>query len=330
VYDREYNSIEKYTGGANAGKTLPAKNEFDGSVKEYGFKSNIPYLNENSFLILGTDYKTFEHENNINEKFDNKGLFVTNSNKFFENKTIITESLRKDDYDKFDDKTTGKIGIKQYIWNELNVSSNYGTAYNVPTLYQLYSPPVGVYKVGNKDLTPESTKGYDIGAEYKGISLTYFNTKIDDMIDYKDGYVNLTGTSTIQGYELGYKKNVIEDTFLNLNYTRLFTEDANGKKLERKPDDQIGWGVDYYGISKWHFNVNGQYIGDRIQYTTGTYNISAETGNYTVWNSVVNYEINKTYSTYLKVDNLFDKYYQTIDGYATAERSAYAGLKAKF
>ena len=88
--------------------------------------------------------------------------------------------------------------------------------------------------------------------------------------------------------------------------------------------------MDYYGINKWHFNVNGEYVGNRVQYAYGTHNISAETGNYTLWNSVVNYDINKTFSTYVKVDNLFDKYYQTIDGYATAERSAYLGLKAKF
>jgi vitamin B12 transporter len=292
----------------------PAYNYSDyytGTVKEYGLKTDIPYQNNNAFLVLGTDFKSFEHENDINEKYDNKAIFATNSNKFNDNKTIITESLRKDAYDKFDDKTTGKLGIKQYIWNELNVSSNYGTAYNVPTLYNLYS------YYGNKDLNPESTKSYDLGVEYQGLSVTYFNTKIEDMIDFDSNtskYKNLNGISTLKGSEIAYKKDVLKDTFVNLNYTHLITEDSKGEKLERRPDEQIGFGIDYYGISKWHFNLNGQYIGDRIQYAYGTYNISAETGNYTVWNSVVNYEINKTFSTYLKVDNLFDKYYQTIDG----------------
>ncbi len=80
-------------------------------------------------------------------------------------------------------------------------------------------------------------------------------------------------------------------------------------------------------VAQAQFNVNGQYVGDRYD---GAGKTGAETGNYTLWNSVVNYDINKTFSTYVKVDNLFDKYYQTIDGYATAERSAYLGLKAKF
>ena len=305
----------------------PATNStsyFDGIVNEYGLKTNVPYQNGNSFVLLGTDYKTFEHKNELNEKYDNKALFLTNNNKFNDNKTIITESLRKDAYDKFDNKTTGKVGIKQYIWNELNVSSNYGTAYNVPTLYNLYST------YGNKDINPESSKSYDVGVEYQGISATYFHTKIEDMIDFDTNtykYGNIDGTSTLKGYELAYKKDVIEDTFLNLNYTSLSAEDKNGQELARRAKEQIGFGVDYYGIKDFHFNVNGQYIGDRYN---GVNRTGPETGNYTVWNSVVNYDINKTYKAYLKVNNLFDKYYQTVDGYATEERSAYVGLKASF
>lgn len=305
----------------------PATNStsyFDGIVNEYGLKTNIPYQNDNAFVLLGTDYKTFEHKNELNEKYDNKAVFITNSNKFNDSKTIITESLRKDAYDKFDNKTTGKVGVKQYIWNELNVSSNYGTAYNVPTLYNLYS----IY--GSKDINPESSKSYDLGVEYQGISATYFHTKIEDMIDFDTNtykYGNINGISTLKGYELAYKKDVLEDTFLNLNYTSLNTEDNNGQELARRAKEQVGFGVDYYGIKDFHFNVNGQYVGDRY---SGVNKTGAETGNYTVWNSVVNYDINKTYKAYLKVDNLFDKYYQTVDGYATAERSAYLGLKASF
>ena len=305
----------------------PATNStsyFDGIVNEYGLKTNIPYQNDNAFVLLGTDYKTFEHKNELNEKYDNKAVFITNSNKFNDSKTIITESLRKDAYDKFDNKTTGKVGVKQYIWNELNVSSNYGTAYNVPTLYNLYS----IY--GSKDINPESSKSYDLGVEYKGISATYFHTKIEDMIDFDTNtykYGNINGISTLKGYELAYKKDVLEDTFLNLNYTSLNTEDNNGQELARRAKEQVGFGVDYYGIKNFYFNVNGQYIGDRYN---GVNKTGAETGNYTVWNSVVNYDINKTYKAYLKVNNLFDKYYQTVDGYATEERSAYIGLKASF
>ena len=313
VFDREYYYPD-----------YKSKYEYDGIVNEYGIKTDVPYLNDKSFLILGSDYKTFEHKNDINEEYNNKAVFATNNNKFNDDKTIITESIRKDNYDKFDDKTTGKVGIKQYLWKELNVSSNYGTAYNVPTLYNLYS------YYGNKNLSPEKTKSYDLGLEYQGVSITYFNTKIDDMIDYDfdiSKYGNIAGTSTLKGYELGYKKNVIEDTFLNLSYTSLDAKDNKGQDLQRRPEDSIKFGIDYYGIAKTHLNLNGEYIGDRYDKVNKT---GANTGNYAVFNSIIDYEINKTFSTYLKVNNIFDKYYQTVDGYATAERSAYVGLKAKF
>src|SRR5690606_30774053 len=115
-----------------------------------------------------------------NKEYNNKALFVTNSNKFFDN-TILTQSLRADYYNKFEDKTTGKVGIKHLITDDLNVSSNYGTAYNVPTLYNLYS------EYGNENINPEKTKSFDVNLEYKNLGLTYFNNKIEDMIDYDFG-----------------------------------------------------------------------------------------------------------------------------------------------
>jgi vitamin B12 transporter len=297
---------------------------FDGTVNEYGLKTDIPYLNDKSFVLLGADYKSFEHKNDIEEKYNNKAVFLTNSNKFNDDKTVLTESLRVDQYDKFDNKTTGKIGIKHNILEDLSVSSNYGTSYNVPTLYNLYS------NYGNKNLTPEDTKSYDLQLAFREFSITYFHTIIKDMIEYDTStskYANIDGESTLKGYELAYKKDVTENTLLNLNFTQLSAKDDEDKDLARRAKRQIGFGVDYYGISDFNFNINGQYIGDRYN---GANKTGAETGNYTVWNSVINYDINKTFKAYLKVDNLFDKYYQTVDGYATAERSAYLGLKASF
>jgi vitamin B12 transporter len=313
VFDREY--------------YYPATNStsyFDGIVNEYGLKTDIPYLNDKSFVLLGADFKSFEHKNDIEEKYNNKAIFLTNSNKFNDDKTVLTESLRVDQYDKFEDKTTGKIGIKHNILEDLSVSSNYGTSYNVPTLYNLYS------QYGNKNLTPEDTKSYDLQLAFREFSITYFHTIINDMIEYDtttSKYANIDGESTLKGYELAYKKDVTENTLLNLNFTQLSAKDDEDKDLARRAKRQIGFGVDYYGISDFNFNINGQYIGDRYN---GANKTGAETGNYTVWNSVINYDINKTFKAYLKVDNIFDKYYQVIDGYATEERSAYLGLKASF
>jgi len=300
---------------------------FDGSVKEYGVKSTVPYLSETSFITIGTDYKEFEHKNNLDKKYDNKAIYITNTNKFFDDKTIFTESLRYDKYSDFDNKATGKVGVKQYIIDDLNLSSNYGTGYNVPTIYQLFEPAGMWGNIGNADLQPEKTKGYDIGIEYKGFSITYFHTKVNNMIDWGNGYENIEGDSKLKGTEIAYKNSVTEDIFLNLNYTNLSAKNADKEYLARRAKDKVGFGVDYYGLKDFHFNINGEYIGTRYDKANKQ---GASTGNYTIWNAVVDYDINKTFSTYVKLDNMFNKDYQIVDGYATSQRAAFVGLKASF
>ena len=298
------------------------RDKYKGTIKEYGLNTNIDYLNNSSNFMIGTDYKKFENKANIDKEYNGKGVFISNTNKFFDDKTIFTQSIRYDKYSEFENKTTGKVGIKQYIIDELNVSSNYGTGYNIPNTYQLYNA-----SYGNLNLKPEKTKTYDVAIEYKGFSVSYFNTKVEDLIEWDSKYKNIDGKSRFRGTEVAYKNSIIEDIFLNLNYINLSTEDKNNKEFGRRPKDKIGFGVDYYSLKDFHFNVNGEYIGTRYDRNN---NQGAKTGNYTIWNAVVDYDINKTFSTYLKLDNIFDKDYQIVDGYATSQRAAYVGLKASF
>ncbi len=298
--------------------------KYKGTIKEYGVNTSIDYLNSSN-LTLGADYKKFENKANIDKEYNNKGIFISNTNKFFDDKTIFTQALRYDRYSDFENKTTGKIGIKQYIVDELNISSNYGTGYNIPTTFQLYDTSYGM---GNENLNPEKTKSYDIGIEYKGFSITYFNTKVNNLIVAPASvYENVEGDSKFKGIEVAYKNYVTEDIFLNLNYTRLSAKNKDKEEFGRRPKNKLGFGVDYYGLKDFHLNVNGEYIGERYDFDNKQ---GAKTGNYTIWNAVVDYDISKNFSTYLKLDNIFNKDYQIVDGYATSQRAAYLGIKASF
>ncbi|MGB5917720.1 TonB-dependent receptor plug domain-containing protein [Arcobacter sp.] len=299
--------------------------EFDGTMKEYGINAKIPY-NKDSFILTGIDYKITKHKNDVNKTLKNKGAFITNSTKY--DKLIFTQSLRYDTYDLFNNKTTGKIGFKYNYNKDLYFTSNIGTSYNVPTFYKLYNSSAGFV-----DLEPESTKSFDITFGYKGLEITYFHNKIDNMIEYNDStfkYYNMDKRVRLEGIEIALKKEILEDLLFNLSYTYTDAKDGNDKPLERRAKDSIKLGLDYYGIKNFHFNVNAEYVGDRKQYTFGTYDVSAETGNYTIWNGVINYDVNNNLGIYMKLDNIFDKNYQTIADYATARRSAYVGLIYKF
>ncbi len=51
---------------------------------------------------------------------------------------------------------------------------------------------------------------------------------------------------------------------------------------------------------------------------------------FVVLRSVVNYDMSKHFSVYLKTDNMFNKYYEEVRGYGTTPFSMYCGVKAKF
>ena len=310
TFDREY-------------KKPTSQTEYDGNVNEYSVKTNINYLDDTSFLIVGVDYKTFEHTNSINKEYKNKAIFLTNNNKI--NNTTITESIRVDKYDAFDNKNTGKLGIKQNFTNDLFISANLGTAYNVPTLANLYSP-----SYGNENLKSESTTSYDATIGYKDLVVTYFHNIVKDMIDYDftlSKYNNIDGKSTLKGIEASYKKEVYSDILFNLSYTTLSAKNKDGEVLRRKADETLKFGIDFYGIKKLHLGISGEYVGTRYNSDNKQ---GTQTGRYTVANFVANYNITKNLKVYTKIDNITDKYYQTIDGYATSPRAYYAGVKYSF
>ncbi len=310
-FDREYSNASSYTG----------------ETYEYGVKSNIRY-GDKDFLLIGLDYKSFEtkdyYKTSIDEKFDSKAVFATNSNFFYDDKVVLTESIRGDIHSDFEDKVTGKLGLRYNYNNDLFVSSNIGTAYNTPTASQLYS------KETYLPVDPESTTSYDFSLGYKDLKLTYFYSKIEEMIVYVNstlGYENLNGTSKIQGLEAEYSLAITDELLTSVSYTRLDAKNSDDEVLKRRPKDSLKFNVDYYATKTLHIGINGEYVGERYDSDDEQ---GEQTGKYAVVNCVINYEINKNFSAYTKIDNLFDKEYQVVDGYATAPLSAYVGIKAQF
>jgi len=311
--------------------------DYKGSVEELGFNSKIPY-GEGQFVLVGAEYKKFSQDDSIAKDFDNSGVFVSNHNTFegiMGGKTIVTESLRYDSYSTFDNELTGKIGIKHIhgAIKGLVTSLNYGTAYTVPTLYQLYAPASSFGAIGNADLSPESTKSFDVSVAYKDFSLTYFSNTIDNLIEYTTGYNNVKGESKIDGIEASYLYSVSDDLLFNINYTKLLNaKDKEGETLLRRAEETLNASIDYYGFSKLHLGLDASYIGGRtdIVFNPDFSTSKVQTGNYTLVNFTADYQITDSIQVYGKIENLTDELYQSVYGYATSPRGFYAGLRAKF
>ncbi len=300
---------------------------YKGRVDEYGLNGRYDYA-EAAFLVAGIDGKKFKDEAVVKNSYNNRGYFLTNSNRFSgltDGETIVTESLRHDSITKFDNRVTWKVGPKQIheqiagFWTAFN----YATGYNVPTLYQLYSP------YGNSDLKPEKTRGYDITANYKGAQLTWFDNSVDDMIDFGPDYkyANVSGKSTFKGVELAYKGSYepLSLTY-GINYTWLKARDKDHKDLPRRAKNSATATLDYYGIPDAHIGLLARYVGKRKK-SPYDINPTEDDKAYTVVNLNGDYTLMPGLSLYARVENLLDKTYQDITGYATSPRAFYTGFR---
>ena len=149
------------------------------------------------------------------------------------------------------------------------------------------------------------------------------------MIEYDsiNGYYNEDGTSIIQGVEISYKNSITETLMVTANYTFLDPKNKDGEVLARRAKETTNLGFDYYPADDLQLGLYGQYIGERYDSANEQ---DEQTGEYAVFNFVANYNINKNFTTYAKVDNILNRYYQVVDGYATAPISGYIGIRANF
>ena len=307
----------------------PTKTFYKGSVNEIKADDKIAYADD-SFLRVGASFQKFQDEKivaNETKSYSAISAFATNYNKlqlFSGLDSIFTESLRYDSYDNFDNALTGKFGAKQFISKDYYISFNTGTGYNVPSSYQLYS------SYGDTNLKPEKSFTNDITIGSDTLWLTGFYNEITDFIGYSSTtrkYVQTAGKSKFQGIEVGYDDYFFDALGINAMYTYVKTKDADGKELARRPKDQIDARATYYVDENFDLGLNAQYIGTRYDKADKQ---GAQTGKYTVINFVSNIKVNKYITVYGKLNNLTDKYYQTVDGYATAGRSVYFGFTAKY
>ncbi|UQB41554.1 TonB-dependent receptor [Thiomicrospira microaerophila] len=294
-----------------------------------GETQSISLSHQHDNLLIGANYSQNKASSDkfswatgdnvlLKDTTHSKSVFATHSNQW--RSFTFNQALRYDDYSNFGSEITGKLGAKMAITENQSVAVNYGTAYNAPSLVQILNP----WGTGNPDLNPEKSVEASVTYQLHGLSATYFDKSVDDLINWQGGqFQNVKGKTTIKGVEAEYKQRFDSWQFA-VNYTHLDTEKANGEPLARRPDNQVGLSLNWFVTDQLDINLNGQYIAKRSG------NADPVTENYSVWNGVINYDINNTASAYLKLNNIFNTYYQTVAGYATAQHSAYAGLTVQF
>jgi len=278
---------------------------YEGESTEKGGVVNYEYLSGQSLTagaVLSESKGVSDYYGLSKAEYQSTGLFVTNTNLFNNGSLIISESLRNDQYDNdFDDKLTGKIGIKYRIKPDIYLGANYGTAYNAPSLYDYTHSVAG--------LQPETTEGYEINLGAYGLEVSYYDNDVTDLIGYNSLYeaYNEDGTSSLSGFEVRYARYFKQlNTDFKLAYDTLTAKNAENQWLGRRPQDQVSLQVMYDGFANTQIGIQSRYVGQMYDQNDQQ---GQQIGDYFTTNLTASYALNKGLNMYVRVVNVFGEDY---------------------
>ena len=236
-------------------------------------------------------------------------------------------------YDHVDDSgadTTGYLGYGYDLTSQWKLLASVSTSFLAPTLYQQYAPDYG-----NKSLKSERSTNYEAGIQYAQgkdlIRLTAFEWHTRDLINWVPTGVDSSGYLTGEYYNVDRAKN----TGIELSaQTEIFGLDIGSNLTwqnpkDRETDKQLVGRSKFFGTLNVSKTIGQWYVGGDIQYTGHRTYSGSDLGSYTLVNLNARYNINKNISLYARIENLFDKEYETVYGYNQPDRGAYVGVNVK-
>ena len=284
-------------------------------------------------LTLGVDTSEQSSDTmsnaNIGKHQRQHGVFVARTHKFHlpqaEQPTIVNISLRNDDFNDYNSYIGKRLGIKQMLTKEAYVAINMSDSRRMPNLFERFiqynptpQPPSVRSDVGS--LRPETIDSKELTLGWKGYSLTHFEDKVADLIEYDTtnrNYSNVSGNSQLQGWEWKASETLPKlASQLTARYSVLDAKSQTGATLVRRPETMGSIDWSYLGFDKTLLALQAQFVGTRLDYTTSSNGkVNPDTGNYWLWHANANYQWNKAVRLFVKGVNLTDE--RVVQAYGT-------------
>lgn len=325
------------------------------------FKSKLLNIDwQNNVFLHGTNTLTFgiDHQQEQGEsEYSSDGIWGSYSSVFplqrvrttgfyIQDQVRLAPSffasagVRLDTHTQFGTSTTFRLAPAYVIKStQTKLKATIGTGFKSPSLYQLHAPATFLGPIGNEDLNPERSTAWDFGIEqyFLGekilLSATYFKNSYTDLIqfDSAQGYTNV-GRAESKGLELSVQAILGTDFILNASYTRTQAKDLVAETdLLRRPKDKFSASLLYPFLKRGSIRLSLIYIGKREDLDFSTWPATQVTlTDYTLFNSVISYDITRQVQVFLRMDNILNEHYEMIKGYGAPGFSAYGGINLYF
>jgi len=300
---------------------------FDSERDSVSWQNNFR-ISGNHLLVVGLDYQADKIDSNLVYPItsrDAQGVFFQYQSGF--SKHDLQLSVRSDDIEKIDRYTTAGLAWGYTTENKMRLTASYGTAFKAPNFNELYFPGFG-----NPNLEVEKSRSFELGLEGKidsgRWSLNAYETKVYDLIafdasTFAPANINLARIRGIEAILIGR----IKRWNFNGNITLLDPQNRSsgingGGVLPRRAKQSLRLDVDSR-FGPYTIGAMYRLVGKRFDDLANTRELSG----YATLDLRAEYWFKRDWRLQVRVDNVFDKEYETAALYNQAGRSLYLSLR---
>ena len=249
-------------------------------------------------------------------------------------------AFRRDNNERFKDADTYRVQASYRITDATRVRATYGTGIKNPTYTELFGFDPTSF-IGNPNLRPEKSKGWDAGIDQTftdgdiRLTATYFNTRLKNEV-FTDFSVfpftagNRKAQSKRRGIELTLQAKLDDDWSLGGQYTYLDAIEDGAEEVRRAPHIAALDLTRRLG-DKGSVTLTVRYNGEQRDnaFTLVTPPI-VKLDAFTLVNLNASYELTDNIQLFGRVENLLDEKYEEVFSYRSPGIAAYAGIRTKF
>jgi len=244
-------------------------------------------------------------------------------------KQHLQAQVRHDSDSEFGGKQTGSLAYGYDLTPQWRATASAASAFRAPTLYQRFS------NYGTASLTPENGRNLELGLRYSAghsmFSATAYRNRISDQVSYQPGargcasslgcYVSVA-QAEYQGLTLAAQTRAAGLRWhgsLDFNSAK---DGATGLYLTRRAR-QFGTLGASREIAGWQWAADVQWSARRFDDAANTKLL----GGYALWNLSASKALARDWKLLARLDNAFDKHYETAATYATEGRRFFVSLQ---
>lgn len=303
-------------------------------------------------LTAGVQHEDLEFENIVpaypaanHQQDDDQTSFIAEYALTVRDNASVSLSVRHDDNDMFDDATTFRAAASYlFATTGSRLHASYGQGITDPSFFELFGYAPTSF-VGNPDLRPEESVGWDLGLEqalFGGralLDVTWFDATLEDEIatvfdlaTFMATPVNQDGRSDRSGVEISAEARIGEAWSVRGTYTYLDATDPDGAVEVRRPENSGSLNLNYAFLDgRGNFNVGALFNGEQEdnEFVNATPETRVTLDSYTLVNAALTFDVTPDVQLFLRGENLLDEDYSEVFGFRAPGAAGYLGVRAR-